>query len=455
VGNESGRSLLVVDGTGRGHAICDLFSRTDPDATILYGPGCDVITGGRIVSVPSIALDDPRTVLDFVQSHPVEFTFVSNIDALSRGCVDLLRSHGLPVIGPTQAAARLESSKERGKRFCVDHGIPTAPYEFFTDPDEAKAYIRSLPYACVVKADGLTRDGDGSVVCDTAAEAELWVDVFALRQGEAFRVVVEKRLHGQEISVFALLDGANYLMFPTALDFKRSLENDTGKNCDGMGSVAPHPADGAGLREEIRRVLLDPLVRGLRKEGLDFSGFIYIGAMLTETGLNVIEINARFGDSEAQAVLPGVHSSLTDLCRAILAGDLHRHHLLTDDLVRCTVALTQGCLDHTDPDALPGWPFGGFATGQPVYGIDDVDPAKATLFYANLRRDADGRPVSCGGRVLHVVGTGRSLTAARANAYDQLGRIDFPGMRFRADIGAAAIFSQGTPARVRSTNHAA
>jgi len=245
------------------------------------------------------------------------------------------------------------------------------------------------------------------------------------------------------------------LMFPTALDFKRSLENDTGKNCDGMGSVAPHPADGAFWREEIRRVLLDPLVRGLRKEGLDFSGFIYVGAMMTETGLNVIEINARFGDSEAQAVLPGVHSNFTDLCRATLAGDLHRRHLLTDDLVRCTVALTQGCLDPTDPDSLPGWPFGGFATGQPVGGIDDVDPAKATLFYSNLRRDADGRPVSCGGRVLHVVGKGRSLTAASANAYDQLARIEFPGMRFRADIGAAAIFSPGTPARVRSAHNAA
>jgi len=453
--NGTGTSVLVVDGTGRGHAICDLFTRTSLDTTVFYGPGCDAIEHERIVSVRSISLEDPATALEFLRDNPVELVFVSNIDALSVGYVDALRAAGHRVIGPTRAAAALEASKRRGKRFCVDHSIPTAPHRCFTDPAAAKEYIRALPYPCVVKVDALTPLGDGSIVCDTALEAEAAVDRLARELGDAFDVVVEKRLRGPEVSVFALLDGESYLMFPTAMDFKRTLEHDMGKNCDGMGSLAPHPADSPALRREVRRVLLDPLVRGLRREGLDFSGFVYVGAVMTDAGLQVLEINARFGDSEAEAVLPGVQSDFTALCRAVLAKELGHHTLVTDDWTRCTVALTQGCVDAADPHALPGWPFGPFATGERVDGLDAVDPARATLFYANLRRDAHGVPVTCGGRVLHVVGKGRSLDEARASSYGQIERITFRGMRYRADIGADASARASERAQHLRSEHAA
>ncbi len=436
-GSTVDRAILVVDGTGRGHAICDLFARTDRGVTVFYGPGCDLLDRAPIISVPSISLEDPQTVLEFLAAHPVELTVVSNIDALSRGLVDVLREHGHAVIGPTRAAAELEASKERGKRFCVDHALPTAPYRSFSDPGEAKRYIRSLPYACVVKVDGLTPNGDGAVVCETVAEAEAAVDEFAATLGpQAFRVIVEQRLHGQEISVFALLDGESYLMFPTALDFKRALAGDKGKNCDGMGSIAPHPANSVELGAEIRKVLLEPLVRGLRRDQLDYTGFVYIGAMLTERGLQVIEINARFGDSEAQVVLPGVHSNFTELCRAVLAKELHRHKLVTDGLARCSVALTQGRIDAHDQRSLPGWPFGALTSGQRVEGLADVDSTKASLFLAHVRRGEDGLPVTCGGRVVHVVGVGGSLSRARHNAYTEAARITFRGIRYRPDIGA-------------------
>lgn len=433
---DSESKVLVIDGTGRGHAICDLFTRTDPKVTVFYGPGCDLIHEERIVPVPSISLDVPQTALDFLKDHPVEFVFVSNIDALSKDYVGILRSQGYRVIGPTKEAAALESSKERGKRFCADYGIPTPPYQFFTDAAMAKEYIHGLPYACVVKTDGLCKDGDGAIVCTTAGEAEAAVDSFAREFGSRFRVTVEQRLFGTEISVFALLDGQSYLLFPPALDFKRALDNDAGKNCDGMGSVAPHPADCPELREEIRKTLLDPLVNGLRSEGLDFSGFIYLGAMMTAGGLQVIEINARFGDSEAEVVLPGVHTNFTAVCRAILAKRLCGQSLVTDSLVRCTVAMTQGALDRSSPDALPGWPFGAFSAGQRVSGLDGVDRSQATLFYANLRKDDEGYPVTCGGRVLHVIGKGRSIEQAIDAAYSQVRRIAFCGMRYRSDIGA-------------------
>jgi len=428
--------VLVIDGTGRGHAICDLFVRTDPGVTVYYGPGCDVIAHDRIVVVPSISLEDPSTALAFLDRHPVDLAFVSNIDALSRGYADVLRAHGHRTIGPSKAAAELEASKERGKRFCIDHGLATAPYRFFTEAEPAKAYVRSLPYACVVKTDGLCKNGDGAIVCDTAEEAERAIDGFAQQFAGALRLVVEQRLRGPEISIFALLDGESYLLFPTAMDFKRTLEGDRGINCDGMGSVAPHPLNSAALEAQIRTTLLEPLVRGLRRDGLDFTGFIYLGTMLTEAGLHVIEINARLGDSEAEVVLPGVHGQFTGLCQSILDRALREQRLVTDGLVRCTVALTQGCTDPGNPDALPGWPFGAFAIGQEVSGLDAVDRDEAMVFYANLRRDSAGRPTTCGGRVLHVVGKGRGFEEARDRAYHQISRITFPGMRYRSDIAS-------------------
>lgn len=191
--------VLVVDGTGRGHAICDLFTRTNPAVTVFYGPGCDVVSAERIVPVPSISLLDVRTALAFLAANPVEFVFVSNIDALSRGYVDDLRAAGHQVIGPAAAAAALEASKARGKRFCLDHGVPVPEHRVCTDPDEARRHVRSLDRPCVVKIDALTPHGDGSVVCDSPAEAEAAVTRFAAEFGNDFTVVIEERLSGPEI----------------------------------------------------------------------------------------------------------------------------------------------------------------------------------------------------------------------------------------------------------------
>lgn len=432
-GERPSTGVLLVDGTGRGSALCDLFVRTDPAVTVFYGPGCDVIDHPRIRCVPSISVHDARTVLEFLDAQPVEFVFVSHIDALSAGLVDTLRRAGHKVVGPAAAAAALEASKARGKRFCVEHGIPVPEHRVFTGLAEAVAYIRSRPYPCVVKADGLTADGDGSIVCATAAEAEAAAERLA---GDGLLpLVVEERLSGPEISVFALLDGREAMLFPPAMDYKRTLDGDEGKNCDGMGSVAPHPADGPELRDTLRTVLVEPFVRGLRAEGLDFTGFVYLGAVLTARGPVVIEINARFGDSEAQVVLPGVRENFTDLCRAVLAGGLDRREARHDGRTRCSLAMVQGHVPGTDPELCPGWPFGAYLTGQPVSGLRTGDGIGG-VYFANVRRDESGRPVTSGGRVLHVVGAGPSLADAREMAYREAARISFPGARYRSDIGA-------------------
>jgi phosphoribosylamine--glycine ligase len=211
-----------------------------------------------------------------------------------------------------------------------------------------------------------------------------------------------------------------------------------------MGSISPHPFAGEELERQIRSVLLEPLVRGLRADRLDFTGFIYLGCMITDSGLKVIEINARFGDSEAEVVLPSIRSDFGALCRAVLDRRLGEQTLEVDGLSRCSVALTQGCLDPVDPLALPGWPFGAFSAGQPVRGLDTApaaDAAGTVLYFANLGLDEAGLPVTTGGRVLHVVGSGESPDAARDAAYRRIEDVSFPGMRYRTDIGAIPAMS--------------
>lgn len=431
------KTVLVIDSTGRGHALCDLFVRTSPAAEVYYAPGCPLIKDPGIRSVPEISLKDPGTCLRFLEHVPVDFTFVSHIDALTAGYVDILRDSGHAVIGPTRDCSRLESSKAFGKAFCSRYGLPTAAYREFLDPVSAVNYVRGMPHGCVVKTDDLTDNGDGAIVCYSAAEAEQAISVFESR-GD-FHVIVEQRLIGTELSVLALLDTRGYLLFPSALDYKRALEGDRGPNCDGMGSVAPHPLEDGRLRQEIADRLLDPFVRGLRAENLDYSGFVYIGCIITADGLKVLEINARFGDSEAEVVLPSIGSDFAKICEAIIEQRLADCTLRVDGLVRCSVALVQGGLRED-----PGWPFGAAAAGWPVLGYDRLEPGYR-VFLANITSGPDGDAVTAGGRVLHVVGTGGDLLTARENAYSGVHRITFAGKRFRTDIADFGIPLLGGP----------
>ena len=284
--------VLVVDGTGRGHALCRLFTRTDPDVTVYYGPGCDVVQEDRIVVADSIRVTEPETVLSFLDAHPVDFVFVSHIDGLSIGLVDALRAAGHRTIGPTREAALLEASKERGKRFCTDHGIPTAPYRAFTEPAAARAYIETLPYACVVKTDGLTPDGDGSVVCSSAEEALRAVDDFAEESGADFHVVVEQRLSGEEVSVFALLDGGVRWF---------ELGNQPALWSSTHADVHPLPATYGEIRARLAESAavvkaLDPQARTLRANVIrTLKGFhpLLLRALRRGLVLDVVEIGLR------------------------------------------------------------------------------------------------------------------------------------------------------------------
>jgi phosphoribosylamine--glycine ligase len=438
-----GKVLLIDDQTGRGHAICDLFVRTDPDTVVYYGPAHPAIVHPRVVHAPSVSLGDVETVAAFCKSNDVDFTFVSWINSLSLGYVDALQRKGLRVVGPTQRGAELETSKRRGKRFCIDHGIPTPEYMTFDDPAAAKSYVRSLGHAAVVKEDGLRTLGDGAHMCSSAGEAEAVIDEIAVRQGRAFFVLIERRHFGTEISIFAFTDGKSYVLFPAALDYKRALDGDRGKNCAGMGSIAPHPAADSALYRVLRHTIMDKVLRGLVREKIEYTGFIYVGALLTDEGPVTLEINARFGDSEAQAVLPSVRTNFTALCRQALNRQLDNVKLDTDLLHRCCIVATQGSIRPGDERAKPGWPFGDYDAGHRIEGVDRVDPSCATVFFAGTGVDREGSLVTARGRVLNVVGLGVSREQAIENAYRQLRQISFPGMRYRSDIGRFPVVRDG------------
>jgi phosphoribosylamine--glycine ligase len=436
VPRDAQRAVLLIDHqTGRAHALADLFLRTDPDIDVYYGPGHPAIHHDRLISVPEIRLDDVDTVIGFCERTAIQFVFVSWINSLALGYVDDLRRAGIRVVGPSRAGAELESSKRRGKEFCAAHGLPVAPYATFTDPLAAVEYVRSRPYSVVVKEDGLTEASDGAWVCADVREAEEAILATLDRMGEDFTVVIERRLEGEDVSLLALTDGQHYVMLPPALDYKRASDSDAGINCDGMGTVAPHPAMDAERLVEARRIF-DRTMAGFAAEGIHYTGFLYIGAMITDDGVYVLEINSRMGDSEAQAVLPAIQSSFAGLCEAILAGNIAHAHVDLDTRVRCCVNATQGRLAGDDPSAKPGWPFGAYETGQLITGVDDVERDKAIVFLAGTGVDQYARHVTTRGRVLNVVGHGDCLTEAVDNAYAQLSRISFAGMRYRTDIGS-------------------
>jgi phosphoribosylamine--glycine ligase len=443
--------LLIDHETGRAHALCDLFLRTDPSVTIYYGPGHAAVRHPRIVQVPSISLTKVETVIDFCRQTKIDFVLVSWINSLAIGYVDTLLGHGLRVIGPSQRGAELESSKRRGKQFCAAQGIRIPRHRAFDDPDAASAYINSLPYQVVVKEDGLTDMGDGVHVCTTAAEAQQAVNAIADRTGDAFSVVVEERLRGIDISLLALTDGIGYVMFPAALDYKRCSDGNRGKNCDGMGSIAPHPAVTPQIYAEAAGIF-SKVIAGLKSEQVPYTGFLFVGAMITDEGLRVLEINSRFGDSEAQVILPSVQSNFTELCRRVLERRLDGCRIEIDSLVRCCVIATQGNIAPRNANSKPGWPFGDYEVGQRIEGLEEIDPSKALVFFAGTGIDRDGRLVTSRGRVLHVVGYGKSAPVAIDNAYSQISRISFPGIRYRSDIGQLVALHepQDREPRVRS-----
>jgi phosphoribosylamine--glycine ligase len=433
--------ILLIDRSGRGHAFAEIFSRTSDDALVYYAPGCTAIETPRVISRADLSLSDPGPMVRFAEQERVDLVFVANTMALADGFVDAFRAAGLPVIGPDRAASRLEASKIYSKSLFARYGILSPAYAAFSDPEAARAHVRQVSHQVVVKADGLC-GGNGAFVCADEAEALSAIDRLMVQRvfGEAgSQVVIEERLYGREVSFFVLLDEKGYLMLPMALDYPKSDDGNRGVVSAGMGALSPHPLETPRLVESVENKILQPLLELIAAEGLRYTGVIYLGCMLVDDEPWLLEINARMGDPEAEVVLPRIENDFTEICRAILDQKLHKHALSLNDLCCCDVVATQGATRATGnggpPDGYPGWPFGAFGRHYPISGLEAVDGSRCRVFLGEATVLPDRGLVTDGGRAVHVVGLGRDVSEAVANAYANIVHVRFEGIRYRGDIG--------------------
>jgi phosphoribosylamine--glycine ligase len=415
--------VLIVGNGAREHTLARSAARAADVSDVLIGPGnAGTARLGRNVPVDPVA---PAAVAAVATEQRADLVIVGADDPLAAGVVDALQAAGVRAFGPTRAAAQIEWSKAWAKQFMGRHGIPTARYEIFDDARAAHAYVETQPQRLVVKADGLAR-GKGVIVCDSHGEAhEALAEIMERRifgaSGDV--VVIEERIEGPEASVFALCDGQTALAFGAARDHKRIFAGERGPNTGGMGAYTPTRLVPPDVLDDVMARIVRPTTDGLAAEGRPFVGFLYTGLMFTERGPQVIEFNARFGDPEAQAVLPLLESDLVELIEAAIDGQLHRAQPRWNDGAACAVCLASG-----------GYP-GAVRDGVPVYGLDTL-PADSLVFHAGTV-ERDGRIFTAGGRVLTVVGLGPTLADARRRAYGDVERVRFEGMQYRRDVGAS------------------
>jgi phosphoribosylamine--glycine ligase len=399
--------VLLVGSGGREHALAWKLSQA-PDLEELHAaPGNPGIA--TLGQCHPVRAEDGEGLLGLAGSLGADLVVVGPEAPLVAGVADELRHAGVAVFGPSAGAARIEGSKSFAKEVMHAAGVPTAERLSIARPP------------CVIKADGLAA-GKGVFVCRDQEELDT-----ALRTASAFgdAIVIEELLEGEEISVFALCDGARAIALPAAQDFKRAEEGDTGPNTGGMGSYSPLPGFGSAEVEELLDAVHRPVLEELASRGVPFAGVLFAGLMLTDEGPQVLEFNCRFGDPETQSLLPRLEGDLLGALAAAAAGDLSRIELNCSDTAAVTVVLAAG-----------GYPASG-DVGSEINGIDAAEDAGAHVFHAGTALKGD-RLVTNGGRILNVTARGDTVADARERAYEACELISFPGMRYRKDIAVVA-----------------
>lgn len=428
------RRILVIGSGGREHAIVWAIGHTSPEPVEIYcAPGNAGI--GQLAQNVDISVNNHADLAQFAESENIDLTFVGPEAPLTSGIVDLFEARGLPIVGPSSAAARLEGSKIFAKDFMARHGVPTAAYRVAGFPAEAIEHLRSGAFGSadapvVIKADGLAA-GKGVVVAASRAEAEKAVDDLMVRHvaGEkaADRIVLEEALSGTEASLLLFADGKDYALMPSARDHKRIGDNDTGPNTGGMGSITDASVlDDATLERAVREIV-EPTLAGAREEGFPFKGVLFLGLMLTPDGPKLLEYNVRFGDPETQAILIRLKTELLAVFDAVRAGTLGRLKLdWATGSSACVVAANRG---------YPG----KYESGAEIDGLDDVDRQRVQVFHAGTALSPNGKFTATGGRVLGLTAAAGNLADALQYCYQALQQIHWPGMQFRTDIGRSSL----------------
>ena len=418
--------ILIVGGGGREHAIAVAVAESPKADKIYCAPGNAGIA--EVAECVPIGVDEFDRIASFAKEKEVDLVIVGPDDPLAAGLVDVLEEAGLRVFGPRKNAAILEGSKAFSKDLMKKYNIPTAAYETFDDAKKAEAYLETADYPVVLKADGLAL-GKGVLICNTKEEALEGVKSIMLDKqfgAAGNRMVVEEFMTGREVSVLSFVDGKTIRIMTSAQDHKRACDGDKGLNTGGMGTFSPSPFYTKEVDDFCKQYIYQPTVDAMAKEGREFKGIIFFGLMLTQKGPKVLECNARFGDPEAQVVLPRMKNDIVDVMEACIDGTLDKIDLQFEDNAAVCVVL-----------ASRGYPV-KYEKGLKISGLEKFKDADGYYcFHAGTKFDSQGNIVTNGGRVLGITATGDDLKAARANAYKAAGWVDFANKYMRTDIGKA------------------
>ena len=413
-------NILVIGGGGREHAIVKKLKESKKTDKLYCLPGNAGIAEDAICLVGKPTdFDKIRTA---VKEHNIDLVFVAPDDPLSLGLVDELNKLGVRAFGPVKEAAKLEGSKAYSKDFMRRHGIPTASYECFSSYESALKYIQMASFPLVIKADGLAL-GKGVLICHSLTEAENGLKKLMLDRafGDSGKtVVIEEFLTGREVTVLAFTDGKTIKCMPSSQDHKRAYDGDEGLNTGGMGAFAPSPYFTAEFFHEAEKNIFIPTIEGLRADGITYKGVIYFGLMMTARGVKVIEYNSRFGDPEAEAVLPLLKTDLVDIINACIDGTLDKINIEWQDKTGFTVVVASG-----------GYPE-NVVKG---YKITIGKLEGVTLYHAGTTVNENGELVTNGGRVFDVTTVADNIEEARKIVYREIDKIKFEGARYRSDIG--------------------
>ncbi len=421
--------ILLIGGGGREHALAWKLAQSPSAEKIYAAPGNPGIAALPKCECVSLQLDDLEKVADFAAEQGVGLTVVGPEAPLVAGIADVFQRRGLPLFGPSRAAAQLEGSKAFAKELMAKYNIPTAFFKVCCDAESAKAYVREQGAPIVVKADGLAA-GKGVVVAMTEAEALAAIE--DMMSGHKFgaagaRVVLEEYLEGEEASLLAFTDGKTVVPMLAAQDHKRVFDGDAGPNTGGMGAYAPAPVLTDILRLKATEKILKPVVAAMAAEGMPYSGCLYAGLMIKGDSIKVVEFNCRFGDPETQVVLPLLQGDLAQIMLACAVGNLAQADIAWSEQAAVCVVMASG-----------GYP-GSYAAGKPISGLREAGAMEQVVVFHAGTKEADAGVVSAGGRVLGVTATGSSIRDARDRAYAATSKLAFEQGFYRKDIAWRAL----------------
>jgi len=414
--------VLVVGGGGREHALVWKIAQSSKVSAIYCAPGNPGMK--KLATSVNIAADDIKAMADFAEKNNIDLTVVGPEAPLVAGIADEFERRGLNIFGPSKAAAQIEGSKVFSKNLMKKYNIPTAEYCVFEEPEAAMDYINSSTVPMVIKAEGLAA-GKGVIIAHDketakAAVRSMMIDKTFGKSGN--RIVIEEYLEGPEVTVLAFCDGKVAVPMVSSRDHKRVYDGNEGPNTGGMGAVSPAPAYSDEIAKIVEETIIQRTVDAMAKEGIPFKGILYSGLMLTADGPKVLEYNCRFGDPEAQVVIPRLKTDLIDIMLAVIKGNLADIRIEWSQEAAVCVVMASG-----------GYP-GHYETGKRIIGIDEAEEMGAIVFHAGTA-EKNNKIVTAGGRVLGITALGNDLQSARQKAYEAVSKINFDRMHYRSDIG--------------------